>query len=294
MSLEERVRLARPGGGVSAYLELAKPGITVFVAVTAAAAHVVAAAEIQWLDVAHVVLGTALSTAGALALNQYLERRPDALMLRTRDRPVPSGRVSPRRAQLFGVALAAAGTGHLAFWLGWAPALAAAAAAVLYNGVYTPLKLRSPVATPVGAIPGALPALIGWTASAGGVDARALALFGILFFWQLIHVLALGWTLREDYERAGFHLIPPVSPRLISVFLVGYAAALLVASTAPAFLGMAGGPYFAGALLLGAAMLAASAAFLAKPTRLRCRRVFVGSLLYHPLLLALMVAGALT
>ncbi len=293
MSLEERLRRAGPGGGIPAYLELAKPGITVFVAVTAAAGYVVAAAEMQWLNVAHVVLGTALSTGGALALNQYIERRPDALMLRTRGRPVPSGRLSPGRARLFGAALVVAGVGHLAFWLGWAPAVVAAAAALLYNAVYTPLKLRSPVATPVGAVPGALPALIGWTASTGGVDARGMALFGILFFWQLIHVLALGWTLREDYERAGFHLIPPVSPRLIAVFLVGYAAALVPVSVLPAFLGMAGGPYLGGALILSAAMLAASAAFLLDPTRQRCRRVFVGSLLYHPLLLALMVAGAL-
>ncbi len=293
MSLEERVRRARPGGGVSAYLELSKPGITAFVAATAAAAHVVAAAEMQWLNVAHVVLGTGLSTGGALALNQYLERRPDALMVRTQDRPVPSGRLAPGRARLFGAVLVAAGVGHLAFWAGWVPAVVAAAAAVLYNAVYTPLKLRSPVATPVGAVPGALPALIGWTASAGGVDGRGMALFGILFFWQLIHVLALGWTLREDYERAGFHLIPPVSSRVVAVFLVGYAGALVLASALPAFLGMAGGPYFAGAMALGATMLAASAAFLLKPTRQRCRRVFVGSLLYHPLLLALMVAGAL-
>lgn len=293
MSLEERIRRTGPGGGVSAYLELSKPGITAFVAITAAAGYLVAAGEMQWLNVAHVVLGTGLSTAGALALNQYLERRPDALMLRTRGRPVPSGRVSPDRARFFGAALVASGAGHLAFRLGWAPALGAVAAAFLYNAVYTPLKLRSPVATLVGAVPGALPALIGWTASTGGVDGRGMVLFGILFLWQLIHVLALGWTLREDYERAGFHLIPPVSARMISVFLVGCATALLLVSALPAFLGMTGGPYFVGALALGAAMLVASGAFLLQPTRQRCRRVFVGSLLYHPLLLALMVTGAL-
>lgn len=293
MSLEERVRRGGGRGGLFAYLELVKPGITLFVTATAAAGCVVAAGEMQWTTVAHVALGTGLSTAGALALNQYLERRPDALMLRTQGRPLPSGRLSAGRARLFGAALVAGGVGHLAFWLGWLPALVAAAAAVLYNAVYTPLKLRSPVATPVGAVPGALPALIGWTAGAGGVDARGMAFFGILFFWQLIHVLALGWTLREDYARAGFQLIPAVSPRMLAVFLVGYAAALALASAAPAFLGMTGGPYLAGALALGAAMLAACAAFLLKPTRRRCRRVFVGSLLYHPLLLALMVAGVL-
>lgn len=293
MSLEERVRRQAWSGGPGAYLELAKPGITVYVAVTAAAGHVVAAGAVQWLALAHAVLGTALSTGGALALNQYLEREPDALMLRTRGRPVPSGRVSPKRARLFGVALLACGAGHLAFWIGWAPALVALAAAGLYDGVYTRMKLQSSMATPVGAVPGAAPALIGWTAATGGVDASGVALFSILFFWQLIHVLALGWTLREDYERAGFHLIPAVSPRMLAVFLLGGAAALLAVSTIPAVLGMTGGPYLPGTLALGLAMTAASAAFLVKPTRRRCRRVFVGSLLYHPLLLGLMAFGAL-
>ena len=240
----------------------------------------------------HLTLGVVLSTAGALALNQYLERGPDSLMIRTRPRPVPSGRVPPNRAALFGWLLLAAGIGHLWFWLGWLPALISAVSAVLYDAVYTPLKLRSPVATPVGAIPGALPVLIGWTAHTSSMDARALTLFGILFLWQLIHVLALGWNLRDDYERAGFQLIPPGSVGIISGLMVGYSVALLALSTVPALLGMAGRGYLVGALLLGATMLGATVAFLRNPTRQRCNRVFLGSLLYHPLLLGLMVAGA--
>ena len=281
-------------GGVRAYLELTKPGITLFVAVTAAAGYLVASLpEAIPARVLHLALGIVLSTSGALALNQYLERGPDSLMIRTQPRPVPSGRIPASRAALFGGLLLAAGIGHLWYWVGWLPALITMASAVLYDAVYTPLKLRSPLATPVGAVPGALPALIGWTAHTGGIDARGMTLFGILFLWQLIHVLALGWNLREDYKRAGFQLIPPGSASLISGMMVGYAVALLALSAAPVLFGMAGNVYLAGALALGIGMVAVCIAFLVNPTRQRCQHVFLGSLLYHPLLLGLMVAGAL-
>lgn len=293
MSVEERIRAGR-GGRAAAYLELTKPGITIFVAVTAVAGYLMAAIpEVDLPALLHLVVGITLSTAGSLALNQYLEREPDGVMLRTRGRPVPSGRVPPGHARIFGWLLIAAGTGHLWFWLGWLPALVTATAALLYDAVYTPLKLRSPLATPVGAVPGALPALIGWTAHAGGIDARGMTLFGILFLWQLIHVLALGWNLRQDYARAGFHLIPPGSDRLISGLMVGNAVVLLPLSIVPTVLGMSGNVYLAGALVLGGGMLAVTVAFLVKPSKQRCSRVFLGSLLYHPLLLAAMVAGAL-
>lgn len=285
---------ATPSKSAAAYLELTKPGITFFVTLTAAAGYVMAALPgVDLLRILHVCLGTALSTAGALALNQYIEREPDSLMVRTRGRPIPSGRISAQRAQAFGILLVAAGVGHLWFWVGGVPALLTAFSAVLYDGVYTPMKLRSPLATPVGAIPGALPALIGWTAHAGTVDARGLALFGILFLWQLIHVLALAWNLREDYKRAGFQLIPPGSSRLISVFMVGYAAVLVPVSLVPSALKMTGGGYLIGATVLGIGMVAVTLAFLQKPTNQRCRRVFFGSLIYHPVLLGLMVLGAL-
>ena len=293
MSVEEQIR-AGWGGRAGAYLELTKPGITIFVAVTAVAAYLMASLPAVHLpSLLHLVVGIMLSTAGSLALNQYLEREPDSVMLRTRGRPVPSGRVPARHARLFGWLLIVAGTGHLWFWLGWLPALVTASAALLYDAVYTPLKLRSALATPVGAVPGALPALIGWTAHASIIDARGLTLFGILFLWQLIHVLALGWNLRADYARAGFHLIPPGSDRLISGLMVGNAAVLLPLSILPSVLGMSGNVYLAGALVLGGGMLAVTVAFLLKPTKQRCSRVFLGSLLYHPLLLAAMVAGAL-
>lgn len=290
MRLEERLR-AR---GVSAYLELAKPGITLFVVVTAVVGYVIAALPtgVSASRLFHVAFGTTLTTAGALALNQYLERAPDALMIRTRDRPVPSGRLPPEHARWFGWALLVAGAGHLWFWTGWPPALVAATAALLYNGAYTPLKLRSPLATPVGAVPGALPALIGWTAHSAD-DPRGLLLFGILFLWQLVHVLALGWNLREDYVRAGFQLIPPGSPRLVAGLMVGYSLALLPVSLLPALFGMSGTAYLAAAVVLGAAMATVTTAFLLQPTRRRCQRVFLGSILYHPALMASMVVGAI-
>ncbi len=293
MSVEERIRIGW-SGRAGAYLELTKPGITLFVAVTAAAGYVIAALPAVLLPTLfHLVAGITLSTAGSLALNQYLEREPDGVMMRTRGRPVPSGRIPPGHARLFGWLLVAAGIGHLWYWVGWVPALVTAAAAFLYDAVYTPLKLRSHLATPVGAVPGALPALVGWTAHAGTVDTRGVTLFGILFLWQLIHVLALGWNLRRDYERAGFQLIPPGSDRMISGLMVGHALALLPLSMVPGLLGMSGHLYLAGAVALGAGMVGVTIAFRLKPTKQRCSRVFLGSLLYHPLLLGAMVAGAL-
>ena len=293
MSVEERIRIGW-SGRAGAYLELTKPGITLFVAVTAAAGYVIAALPAVLLPTLfHLVAGITLSTAGSLALNQYLEREPDGVMMRTRGRPVPSGRIPPGHARLFGWLLVAAGIGHLWYWVGWVPALVTAAAAFLYDAVYTPLKLRSPLATPVGAVPGALPALVGWTAHAGIVDIRGMTLFGILFLWQHIHVLALGWNLRQDYERAGFQLIPPGSDRMISRLMVGHALALLPLSMVPGVLGMSGNLYLGGAVALGAGMVVVTLAFRLKPTKQRCSRVFLGSLLYHPLLLGAMVAGAL-
>ena len=292
MSVEERIRTGW-GGGAGAYLELTKPGITIFVMVTAVAGYLMAAIPgIRLPELLHLVVGITLSTAGSLALNQYLEREPDGAMLRTRGRPVPSGRIPAGHARIFGWLLIVAGVGHLWFWLGWLPALVTAAAAFLYNAAYTPLKLRTPLATPAGAVPGALPALIGWTAHTGSVDARGMTLFGILFLWQLLHVLALGWNLRQDYARAGFQLIPPGSDRLISGLMVGNALVLLPFSILPRALDMSGTIYLAGAMVLGGGMLAATVAFMLKPTRQRCSRVFLGSLLYHPLLLGAMVAGA--
>lgn len=293
MTVEEQIR-QRGQSPATPYMELTKPGIAVFVMITAGVGYAMAALpSMSWKLLFHVMFGVYVSTSGALALNQFIERGADSLMNRTRTRPLPSGRLQPTRALFFGGALLLAGLGHLWYWTGIVPAGITLVSAVLYNGVYTPLKRINSVATLVGAIPGALPALIGWSAFDGTIDIRGLTLFGILFFWQLVHVLSLGWNLRTDYAKAGIQLIPPGdSSKPIAILMVLYSLALVPVSVAPTLLGMTGLVYAVGAGVLSGGLLLASAGFLLNPSRKRCSRVFFGSLLYHPVLLTLMVASA--
>lgn len=279
-------------GRIRAYYELTKPGIAGFVMITAGVSYYVAARGVVAVGpLLHTLLGTVLATAGALALNQYLERDVDARMSRTAGRPVPSGRLPAAHALAFGVALIALGVGHLWFRVGPLPALLTLAAAVAYDFVYTPLKSRSYLATFAGAIPGAMPALIGWSAATGTVALGALVLFAIAFLWQIPHVLSLAWLLREDYARAGFLLTPPSDPegRTIGRQAVLYSAVLIPVSLAPTALGLTGWVYLAGALALGVALLGGSAHAAARMSRPALRRLFVGSLIYQPLLLGLML-----
>ena len=283
----------RPARRLGAYYELTKPGITGFVVMTAGVSYYVAlAGEAPLLPLLHTLLGTLLGTGGALALNQYVEREVDARMVRTRTRPLPSGRMSPREALAFGALMLAVGVGYLWALVGWLPALLTAASAASYLWVYTPLKSRSYLATLVGAVPGAIPALIGWSAATGRLELGAFVLFGIAFLWQLPHVLALAWLLREDYERAGFFMTPPTdaSGSRIGKHMVYHSVSLVTVSLFPTFLGLTGVLYLLGALLLGALMLGATASAALEMTRPRARRVFLGSLLYQPLLLGLMLA----
>lgn len=281
---------------VRAYYELTKPGIALFVMMTAGVSYYVGAGgAVSVAPLLHTLLGVLLATAGSLALNQYLERGADAIMHRTRSRPLPSGRLRPRDALVFGLLLLLGGVAHLATTVGWLPALLTLASALAYDFLYTPLKSRSYAATFVGALPGAMPALIGWSAATGGISVGALTLFGIAFLWQFPHVLALGWLLREDYARAGFFLTPPSDPegRRIGAQMVIYSAALLPVSLYPTALGLTGAVYFGGALLLGGAVLWWSFRARRDMTRGRVRRLFFGSLLYQPLLLGLMVVNTL-
>jgi len=279
-------------GRLAAYLELTKPGIAGYVMVTAGVSFYVGSrASPEFFRLLHTVLGTAAATGGSLALNQYIERRIDALMKRTRSRPLPSGRVEPRRALVFGSLVLAVGLLYLYAAVGPIPASLTALSAALYNLGYTPLKSRSYLATLLGAVPGALPVMIGWTAATGGLHVEAFALFGILFLWQLPHVLAIGWLLRRDYDRAGLLLVPPTDPAGIRVgwHMVSYASALLPVSLLPHLLGVAGTIYFVGAFVLGGLYLAAAAAATREMTREAARRVFFGSLAYLPLLLILLL-----
>ncbi len=282
----------RPSGPLRPYYELTKPGIAGFVTITAGTSFYVAAGgRPELVPVLQTMLGTALATGGALALNQYVERDLDARMKRTRRRPIPSGRVLPGRALTFGNTLLVLGVGWLLATLGWLPALITALSAAAYILLYTPLKRRSYLATLVGAVPGALPALIGWSAATGGLSLGGWVLFGIFFLWQLPHVLALAWLLKDDYRRVGFFLSPPTDPdgRRIGRHMVYHSISLLFLSLAPTLLGMAGWIYGGGAVVLGVGMLGACLYAANDMSLPRARHVFLASILYQPVLLGFLL-----
>jgi heme o synthase len=279
---------------LAVYYELTKPGIAGYVMVTAGVTYLVAAeGRADFLPVVFTLLGTALATGGALALNQFVEWKLDALMERTRTRPIPSGRLGPGRAFLFGNLLALGGVGLLYWTVGWLPAALTALSALSYNLVYTPLKKVSYISTLAGAFPGAMPTLIGWSAATGTLSLEAGSIFAIAYLWQLPHVLSLGWLLRKDYARAGFYLIPRSDPegRRIAWHITAFSATLLLVSAVPTWLGITGMIYLVGIAALGAALLLLAVGTL-QQTRLTAtaaRRVFLGSLVYHPLFLLLLL-----
>lgn len=280
---------ARPSR-LRAYYELTKPGITFYVMITAGvSAYVASRGAIELLSAIHAMLGTGLSTAGALALNQFVERDFDARMTRTRGRPLPSGRLTPRQALVCGAVLLAVGLVYLAAVSGWLSAGVAAASAVAYLGVYTPLKRHSYVATLAGAVPGALPTLIGWTAVTGSLDQGALVLFSIAYLWQLPHVLGLAWMLREDYAKVGFKLIPDGGGRVIGRHMVAATALLVPASASPTLLGLTGYWYMGGAVLASVGFLGVAVSAAGDMTDARARALFLASLVYHPVLLGFML-----
>ena len=279
-------------GKAGALYELTKPGITGYVMMTAGVSYYVASGgRVEVLPLIHTLLGVALGTAGALALNQYVEREVDAVMTRTSKRPLPSGRLRPAEALAFGGALLVVGVVYLGLMVGWLPSVLTAASAAAYILAYTPLKTRSYLATLVGAVPGAFPALIGWSAATGTVEFGAVILFCIAFLWQLPHVLALAWLLREDYARVGFFLSPPSDPAGMRIgrHMVFHSVSLLAISGLPTFLGLTGQIYLVGAFVLGLITLGFSVAAAAQMSRPRARRVFLWSLLYQPLLLGLLL-----
>jgi protoheme IX farnesyltransferase len=275
------------------YLELTKPRIAVLVLVTVGVGALLAAG--RSLDVAllfHAVAGTALVASGASALNQLMERSRDARMRRTENRPLPAGRLQPVEVLVFGLLLTGVGLAYLALAL---PTISAAiVAAVTFVGyvfVYTPLKPVTTLNTMIGAIPGALPPVIGWTAVRGDIGPEAIALFAILFLWQLPHFLAIAWIYREDYARAGYRMLPVVDPdgRVTAQRMTLYCVLLLIASLAPLVFGPAHWLYLVGAVVLGLGFLARAMAFGAERNDRQARRVLRASLLYLPGLLALLL-----
>jgi len=274
------------------YVALTKPRLNVLVIATSAAGFYLGAnAAMDPLSFAATVVGTTLVAGGAAALNQLYERDTDALMRRTRLRPLPDGRISPSEARIFGLLLSAAGLILLAVYSTWIASLLALATLVIYLAIYTPLKRRSPVATLVGAIPGALPPLIGWTAS-HGITLGGISLFLIVFLWQIPHFMAIAWMYRDDYGAARFPMLPVLDPsgRRAGHQAVGYAAALLPVSLMPTLVGLSGVVYAGVAAVLGVAMLVLAVRFARARTEGAARSLFFGSLAYLPLIWIVMIA----
>jgi heme o synthase len=276
-----------------AWLELTKPGITVFIGVTAAAGFVTALGG--WgmpLRLAVTVAATMLMSAGAAALNQVFERRWDALMVRTASRPVPAGIVTERAARAFGWLLSAAGLAVAIALLPWATAFFLVICHVSYVFAYTPLKRRTPLCTLTGAIPGALPVLAGWAATGQPIDVVAIALTGVLFMWQIPHFLAIGWMARADYATAGCPMLGVVesSGRASARVSLMYATAMVICAAVVGLASDAGTLYMATAALTGGAYVGFAWRFLRQRDGAPALRLFFSSLLVLPLLLTALMA----
>jgi protoheme IX farnesyltransferase len=277
---------------IADYLALTKPRLNFLVVLTSAAGYYLGGASApQFWPMAQAVAGTALVAGGAAVLNQVYERDTDRLMRRTRLRPLPDGRVTAGEARIFGIAIAGMGLALLAVATNIAAMLLALATLAVYLIVYTPMKRRSSMATLLGAIPGALPALIGWTAARGTKSIGGWVLFGIVFIWQIPHFMAIAWMYREDYRSAGFPMLPVVEPdgRRTGQQALLYAIALLPMSVAPSFVDVSGWAYFWVALVLSAALLVLAARFAARRSDIAARWLFFGSITYLPLLWAAMM-----
>lgn len=274
------------------WMELAKPRITLMVVLTTAVGFLLAAPDpFPALRFVHALLGTALVASGASALNQVWEREHDARMRRTSGRPLPSGRMAPDRALLFGVALALSGMGELAVFVNLLTALLGGLTLAGYVFLYTPLKRVTSLATVVGAVPGAVPPLMGWTAVRDAIEPGGWVLFGILFLWQMPHFLAIAWLFREDYERGGFPMLPVVDPSGQSTArqAVLYGAALLPVSLLPSLLRITGPVYLGAALLLGIGLLGYCWEFARALSHAAAKKLMMASVLYLPAILLLMV-----
>lgn len=277
---------------VADYLQLMRPRLALLMLLTAAAGWLLAAGgQADLLPLLHTLVGTALLFAGASALNQLLERRRDARMPRTANRPLPAGRLQPGEVLALGSALSAGGLGYLLILCGPLVVALGSFALFSYVFVYTPLKERTPLSTLVGAVSGAMPPLIGWAAARGSLDGGALVLFLIVFLWQVPHFLAIAWIYRDQYARAGFRVLAVDDPDGVQTGkqMVRYTAALICASLTPCVLGIGGWLSGVGAVILGALFLQSAIAFARAATTRQARRVLRMSLLYLPVLLLLLI-----
>ncbi|MBI3636152.1 MAG: protoheme IX farnesyltransferase [Candidatus Rokubacteria bacterium] len=276
---------------VADLVALTKPRVVLMVLVTTLVGYYIGLDRVpDWARMLHLAVGTALAAGGTLALNQYWEREVDARMARTRSRPLPQGRLAPLEALVFGVAISVIGVGYLAVSVNVLAAVVTGAIVAMYVFVYTPLKLRTALCTLVGALPGALPPVIGWVAARDALGAGAWVLFAIMFAWQLPHALAIAWLYREDYARGGIRVLPVIDPdgtrteRHIAISSV----ALLVVSLLATPAGIAGPLYFVTAFALGAVFVVFGAQQALLPSRTAIRRVLFASLFYLPLILTVL------
>jgi protoheme IX farnesyltransferase len=276
---------------VADFFELAKPRVVLMVLITSFVGFYVASSEVpSYLLLLQMLFGTALAAGGTLALNQYLERDTDALMERTRRRPIPDGRVQPREALWFGLAITLAGLGYLALAVNFLSALVTTFITLSYLVLYTPMKPRSSLCMLVGAVPGALPPVIGWVAVRGNFDVTAWVLFAIMFLWQVPHTLAIARLYREDYAKAGIQFLPVIEPDGTSTNrqIVSHSAALLAVSLLPTLLGTAGPVYFLVAFMLGVGFMVCGIRLVLESTLKRARHLLFASLIYLPVLLIFM------
>jgi protoheme IX farnesyltransferase len=279
-------------GWVSVYSELFKARLTFLVLLTTLVGFYLGfRGPVDYLLMVHTLLGTALVASGASALNQLWERTYDAKMRRTQSRPLPSGRLQPHTVLLIGIISSALGLIYLAAMVNGLTAAIGAVTLVSYLFIYTPLKRITWLNTAVGAIPGALPPLMGWTAARGQLSREGWALFAILAFWQLPHFLAIAWIYRDEYARAGFKMLPVLDPQghRTGRQAVSHTLGLLPVSLCPFLFHLTGLVYLAGALALGLLFLWFAIQFSRDLTINRARQLFYASILYLPLLLAVMV-----
>jgi protoheme IX farnesyltransferase len=277
---------------LAAYVELTKPRITSLIVLTSAAGFVLASpGRVDYLALGRAMLGIALLSSGIATLNQYIERDLDAVMRRTADRPLPSGKLLPWEALVFGVTLTVLAQVYLAAVVNPLTALLGLTVISGYLFGYTPLKTRTSLSTMVGAFPGAVPPLIGWAAARGEISIEAWVLFAILFLWQFPHFLAIAWMYREDYSRAKILMLPVVEPdgRVTAQQIVVYTLLLLPVSLLPTVLGISGRVYLAGAIILGLLFLYSSVRAALSKSRQEARRLLLASVIYLPLLFILMV-----
>ena len=274
------------------YLELSKARIVLMVLITTAAGYLIGAPRVDAVALLNVLAGTALVAAGTKALNQYVEREHDAKMRRTRLRPLPDGRIAPRNALLFSALVAVFGTLYLGVMVNWLTAFLGAFTLTSYIFVYTPLKRISTACTIIGAVPGAIPPLMGWTAATGALSLNGWILFGILFFWQLPHFMAISWIYREDYGRAGFVMTSVRDEDGLATArqAVLWSLALLAVSVLPRY----GTAYLVGAVAASLAMLVMSVRFYFDRSNKTAMKLFMTSNFYLIVVMTMLVISART